>query len=490
MPFERLSPLDASFLHVEDSVTHMHIGSVSIMEGPAPRYEDFRDRVASKLPVVRRYRQMVRTVPFDLGRPVWADDPYFNIEYHIRHTALPQPGNDGQLQNLVGRVMAQALDRGRPLWEMWMVEGLTDNRWAIVSKVHHCMVDGVAGSELLGLILDAVPDPPAPEGTPWIPTLPPARWELAIEAIADMVTSPFEISRLIRAQTRLPRRVLGEIGEAVGVLRSTANTMRSPSSPSINGPIGPHRRWVPAKVNVADIKEIRNRFGGTFNDVVLAAVSGGYRALLLKRGESTELPLRSLVPVSVRARDERGKAVGDGEMTNKVSAVFAELPVHIESPLDRLRTISTQMDGLKQSKQAVAGEVLSSLTGFAPPMLLSLAGRLGTKIPQHTVNTVTTNVPGPQIPLYAVGRRMVEVYPYVPLGLRLRIGVAIFSYDGMVTFGVTGDYDGAPDIDVLAQGIEQSMSDLLALEPGGDIVDLRPGVRELEPLQPLQPDAP
>jgi diacylglycerol O-acyltransferase / wax synthase len=234
-------------------------------------------------------------------------------------------------------------------------------------------------------------------------------------------------------------------------------------------------------VKVADIKEVRNKFGGTFNDVVLAVVSGGYRDLLIKRGESTDLPLRSLVPVSVRARDDRGKAVGDGEMTNKVSAVFADLPVHLGDPVERLRTLSAQMDGLKQSKQAVAGEVLSSLTGFAPPMLLSLAGRLGTKIPQHTVNTVTTNVPGPQIPLYAAGRRMVEVYPYVPLGLRLRIGVAIFSYDGMVTFGVTGDYDSAPDIDVLAQGIEQSMADLLSLEAGGEIIDLRPGVRELEP---------
>jgi diacylglycerol O-acyltransferase / wax synthase len=480
MPFERLSPLDASFLHVEDSVTHMHIGSVSIMEGPPPRYEEFRDGVASKLPVVRRYRQVVRTVPFDLGRPVWADDPYFNIEYHIRHTALPHPGNDAQLQNLVGRIMAQALDRGRPLWEMWMVEGLTDDRWAVVSKVHHCMVDGVAGSELLGLILDAVPDPPAVEPTEWVPTLPPARWELAVEAVTDMITSPFEVGRLIRAQTRVPRRLFSEAGETVRVLRSATTTIRTPSSPSLNGPIGPHRRWVPAKVKVADIKEVRNKFGGTFNDVVLAVVSGGYRDLLIKRGESTDLPLRSLVPVSVRARDDRGKAVGDGEMTNKVSAVFADLPVHLGDPVERLRTLSAQMDGLKQSKQAVAGEVLSSLTGFAPPMLLSLAGRLGTKIPQHTVNTVTTNVPGPQIPLYAAGRRMVEVYPYVPLGLRLRIGVAIFSYDGMVTFGVTGDYDSAPDIAVLAQGIEQSMADLLSLEAGGEIIDLRP-VRELEP---------
>jgi WS/DGAT/MGAT family acyltransferase len=487
MSFDRLSPLDASFLHIEDGVTHMHIGSVSIMEGPPPPYEELRDRVAGKLPMVRRYRQLVRTVPFDLGRPVWADDPYFNIEYHIRHTALPQPGNDAQLQNLVGRVMATQLDRGRPLWEMWMVEGLTGGRWAIVSKVHHCMVDGVAGSDLLGLILDAEPDPPEVEPTPWMPSQPPARWELALDAVTGMVTSPFELSRLVRAQTRLPRRLLGEVGATLSALRATASVMRTPSSPSLNGPIGPHRRWVPSSVSVGDIKEVRSRLGGTFNDVVLALITGGFRDLLAKRGESTDLPIRTMVPVSVRARDQSGRAVGDGQLANRVSAVFAELPVQLEDPVARLRTISAQMAGLKESKQALAGEALSSLSGFAPPMLLSLAGRLATKAPQRTVNTITTNVPGPQIPLYAAGRRMLEVYPYVPLGIRLRIGVAIFSYDGRVGFGVTGDYDTAPDIDILAQGIEQAMGDFLAVDPDvadpdaadpdGVVVDLRPGVR-------------
>jgi diacylglycerol O-acyltransferase len=477
MPFDRLSPLDASFLHIEDSVTHMHIGSVSIMEGPPPPYEELRDRVAAKLPMVRRYRQVVRTVPFDLGRPVWADDPYFNIEYHMRHTALPQPGNDAQLENLVGRLMAQQLDRCRPLWEMWMVEGLTGGRWALVSKVHHCMVDGVAGSDLLGLILDVMPDPPEVEETPWVPALPPARWELALDAVTDMITSPFEISRLVRAQTRLPRRLLSSAGELASALRATASAMRSPTSPSLNGPIGPHRRWYPAGVQVSDIKEVRSRFGGTFNDVVLATIAGGFRDLLTKRGESTEFPLRTLVPVSVRGRDDQGRAVGDGQLANRVSAVFADLPIQLEDPVDRLRAISAQMADLKESKQALAGEALSSLSGFAPPLLLSLAGRLGTKVSQHTVNTITTNVPGPQLPLYAAGRRMLEVFPYVPLGIQMRIGVAIFSYDGRVGFGITGDYDTAPDIDVLAHGIEQSMGDLLAIDPSGVIIDMRPALR-------------
>lgn len=478
MPFERLSPLDAGFLHVEDSVTHMHIGSVSIMEGPPPGYESLRDMVESKLPLVRRYRQTVRRVPLDLGRPVWADDPYFSIDYHVRHTALPAPGSEIQLRNLVARVMAQQLDRNRPLWEMWMVEGLEGGRWAIVSKVHHCMVDGVSGSDLLGLILDVTPEPAPLDPDPWIPSLPPAGWELAVDAVVDMATSPFELGRLLRARTRTPRRIVSQLGEAVGGLRDAAASMSGQSNTSLNGPIGPHRRWAQASVTVAEIKEVRRRFGGTFNDVVLTLIAGGFRHLLDKRGESADLPLRSLVPVSVRPRDDRGMAIGDGSLANKVTALFAELPVHVADPVGRLRVVTEQMAGLKQSKSALAGEALTSLSGFAPPLLLSLAGRLGTKAPQRTINTVTTNVPGPQLPLYALGRRMLQVFPYVPLGIQMRIGVAVFSYDGTVGFGITGDYDTAPDIDVLAWGIQTGMAELLAVEPESVIIDLRrPGSR-------------
>jgi WS/DGAT/MGAT family acyltransferase len=345
----------------------------------------------------------------------------------------------------------------------------------MVSKVHHCMADGVSGSDLLGLILDVTPDPAPVEPSPWIPALPPAGWELALEAVTDMLTSPFEMARLARARTRVPRRALAQMTEFVGGLRATAGNMRGASSSSLNGPIGPHRRWVAASVPVQDVKQIRRRLSGSFNDVVLAAITRGFRDLLEARGEKTELPLRSLVPVSVRRRDERGKAVGDGTLDNKVSAVFAELPVHMPDPLDRLRAISAQMAGLKESNQAVAGEALTELSGFAPPILLSLAGRLGTKVSQRTINTVTTNVPGPQLPLYALGRRMVKTYPYVPLGIQMRIGVAIFSYDGDVTFGITGDYDGAADIAILADGITAGIAEMNAIDqpPAADIIDLR-----------------
>lgn len=475
MPYERLSPLDSSFLHIEDGVTHMHIGSVSIMEGPAPAYDELRDTLAAKLPLVKRYRQIVKRVPLDIGRPVWADDPYFDVEYHLRRTALPPPGGEAELCSLVGQVMGQQLDRTRPLWEMWMVEGLAEGMWALISKVHHCLADGVSGSDLFGLLLDITPEPQTVEPLPWTPGIPPHGWELAVDAVTDMFTSPFELFRLARAQTRVPRRAVAEIGEAVDALLAAAGTIRGASSPSLNGPIGPHRRWAPASVTVDQVKEVRTKFGGTFNDVVLAIITRGFRDLLEKRGESTDSPVRTMVPVSVRPRDDRGKAVGDGALANKVSSIFAELPVHVADPVERLTVISAQMAGLKESKHAVAGEVLTSLGGFTPPMLLSLAGRVGTKIPQKRINTVTTNIPGPQIPLYAAGRRMLKVYPFVPLGMQMRIGVAIFSYDGNVGFGITGDYDSATDLDVISHGIHAGMDELLAIEASAPtIVDLRP----------------
>jgi WS/DGAT/MGAT family acyltransferase len=458
--------MDATFLHVEDNVTHMHIGSVSIMEGPPPPYQRLRDMIAGKLPMVPRYRQVVQRVPLDLGRPVWVGDPYFNVEYHLRRTALPRPGGDGELRRLVGRLMAQQLDRSRPLWEMWMVEGLDEDRWALISKVHHCMVDGVSGAELLSLVLDPSPDVVTPEVTEWEPGPGPASWELALQAVADMATSPFEMSRAVRARTRIPRHALHQLSETANGMRATLGAFSNRGTTSLNGPIGPHRRWVETSVTVQDIKNVRHAIGGTFNDVVLACITKGYRDLLLSRGEPVDEPVRTMVPVSVRARDERGRAISDGTLDNRVSAMFAALPVDIEDPVQRLGAISAQMDGIKESKQALAGEALTGLGGFAPPALLALAGRLATKLPQSRINTVTTNVPGPQIPLYAAGKRMLEIYPYVPLGLQLRTAVAIFSYNGTVSFGITGDYDTAADIQVLADGIDAGMAELLAAAAG------------------------
>ncbi len=461
MSAERLSPLDASFLHVEDDVSHMHIASVAIFEGPPPLFDDVVAMVRGKLPLVPRYRQVVRFVPLDLGRPVWVDDPHFNLNYHVRHTALPAPGGESELRRLVGRVMGQQLDRAKPLWEIWVVQGLEDGHWAMMSKTHHCMVDGVSGTDLLALTLDVSPEGSEPVADDWRPADPPSARTLAADALTERARSPYEFVRSVRSATRIPRQTFAAAGDIVKGLRAMTGLVRPTPESSLNGPIGPHRRWDWATTTVDEIKLVRLGTGATFNDVVLAAATRGFRDLLISRGESVDRVVRTLVPVSVRPRDDSGKAVGDGTFENKVSAMFAELPVSIADPLERLGAIAAQMAGLKDSKQAVAGEALTSLSGFAPPMLLALGTRIASRTPQRNINTVTTNVPGPQIPLYAAGRRMLKAFPYVPLAGSVRVGVAIFSYDGQVNFGVTGDYDTAPDIGVLCRGIEDGMAELL-----------------------------
>lgn len=462
MSVDRMSPLDATFLHVEDAVTHMHIGSVLVFDGPAPAYDELLAAVAGKLPLLPRYRQVVRFVPLQLGRPVWADDEHFNVEYHVRHTALPAPGGEAELRRLVGRVMSQQLDRAKPLWEVWMVEGLDEGRWALVSKTHHCMVDGVSGTELVTVLLDMSPDtaPPAPE--PWLPSTSPSSFGLAADALATLARSPYEQVRAARAATRVPRHAVAQLREVARGMAAMSTVVRPAPVSSLNGPIGPHRRYAWASTTVDDIKQVRKAFGGTFNDVVLAAITAGFRQLLQSRGEQVDRVVRTLVPVSVRGRDTSGRAVGDGRYDNQVSAMIAELPVGIPDPVDCLHAVSAQLADLKDSRQALAGEALTSLSGFAPSMLLALGARIATKTAQRNVNTVTTNVPGPQMPLYLVGRRMLTAYPYVPLAAQCRIGVAIFSYDGQVNFGVTGDYDSVPDIEVLSRAIRRGMDDLMA----------------------------
>ncbi len=453
---QRLSPQDAAFLHLEDAVSHMNIGAVAILEGPAPGYEALVRMIRAHLRSVPRYRQRVHFVPIALGRPVWVDDPHFNLGYHLRHTALPRPGGDRELRDLVGRVMSQQLDRDKPLWEMWIVEGLGEGRWAVITKVHHCMVDGVSGMELLSVILDTERDPELLPSDDWRPERQPAGVELAIEALVRRAVSPYEQLRAVRFAAGSPARVAGTAIATARGLRAIAGVVAPPPPSSLNGAIGPHRRWAWARSQLADVRRVRGAFGGTVNDVVLTVVAGGFRALLAARGESTQRDVRTLVPVSVRSSEERG------EYNNRVSAIFANLPVGIEDPVQRLAAMRAQMEHLKSSGEAVAGDVLVGLSGFAPAMLLALGLRAATRMPQHSVNTVTTNVPGPQRPLYAAGRRMLECFPYVPIAGHVRIGVAIFSYDGGLTFGVTGDYDEAADIDVLCEGIEQSMRELLA----------------------------
>ncbi len=458
---QTMSPLDASFLHVEDAVTHMHIGSVGVFEGPPPERGAVTAAVARRLPQVPRYRQKVRFVPLALGRPTWVDDPHFNLEYHVRRTALPRPGGDEELRKLVGRVMSQQLDRDKPLWEMWVVEGLEDGRWALISKTHHCMVDGVSATDLLSVILSQEREAEDGDPEPWNAGPEPSSASLVAHSLTLRAASPYEAIRTVMAAARGPRRLATQ---AVATTRGLVNfrPLLSPTAAAstLNGPIGPHRRWNWARARLAEVKQIRQAHEATINDVVLAAITHGFRELLRSRDEPVDgRIIRTLVPVSVRAKDEKG--VYD----NKVSAMFAELPVGIDTPVARLEAIHEQMQDLKSSGQAVAAERLTALTGFAPALLLALAGRVGTRLPQSAINTVTTNVPGPQQPLYLAGRRMLEAFPFVPLGGHVRIGIAIFSYDGGINFGVTGDFDTAPDIGVLCAGIENGMAELLDTVP-------------------------
>jgi len=452
----RMSSQDAAFLHIEDDTTSMHIGSVVVLEGPAPAYDGICRFVEAKLPQVPRYRQKVRFVPMEMGRPVWVDDAHFHLPYHVRHTALPPPGGEEELRNLVGQLMSQQLDRTRPLWEMWFVEGLEDNHWAIVSKLHHCMVDGISATDILTVLLDDRPEGTMPPRAVWWPQDEPSDAQLLFDAVVERWTSPYEQVRAIRSLLRAPRQLAQLTQETIKGSLSFAQLARPTVATSLSGPIGPHRRWAWARTSLADVQTVRAAMGGTVNDVILATIAGGFRELLLARGEPvTGTVVRSLVPVSVRRPGEQG------EHNNRVSAMFVELPVGEPDPGKRLGAIAAQMQDLKASRQAVAGESLVSMAGFAPPMMLALGTRVAARWPQRNVNTVTTNVPGPQRPMYAMGRRVLETFPYVPIANNVRIGVAIVSYVGQLNVGVTGDYDTAPDIDILCRGVENAMAELV-----------------------------
>jgi WS/DGAT/MGAT family acyltransferase len=471
---EWMSPVDSSFLHIENDTTPMHIGAVSIFAGPPPPFEDLRAMVAGKLGLVPRYRQKVRSVPLAVGPPVWIDDPHFSLDYHLRHTAVPKPGGDEQLRQMAARIFSQHLDRNKPLWELWAVEGLQGKRWALLSKVHHCMVDGVAATDLMSVMFsDATVAGDGGGGATgsaggrggaglpavreWAPAPEPTGAEVLVRTLARRASPAGQLEAL-RRMAAAPRETLRSVAEMARATAAASTSMRPVGASSLTGPIGPHRRWSWAEVRLADVKTVRAELGGTVNDVVLTLITNGFRELLDGRGEDVpeNRVVRTMVPVSVRRKGERGV------YNNRVSAVFASLPVGLDDPALRLRSIRLEMDGIKESKQAVAGDVLTSMSGFAPPGLLALGSRLVTLSPRLNMHTATTNVPGPQQPVQTLGRRMLQSFPFVPVVGSIRIVVAIFSYDGGLFFGVTGDYDGARDIDVLTAGIASGMDALLA----------------------------
>ena len=457
---DRLSGLDASFLHLERGPAHMHVASTTVFEGPAPGYEELRDHIDSRLHLVPRFRQKLRFVPLGQGRPRWVDDPQLNLGYHIRHTALPEPGSMEQLRILAARLFSQRLDRSKPLWEMWLVDRLEGDRFAIVTKTHHCLIDGVSGVDITNVLFDAAADPPDPPQAPepWIPRPEPSSAEILGEALLERATNPTELVRGARAVVRTPRRAARAAVDALEAAGTLARAgLAAPSSP-FNVEIGPYRRFATVRVSLAELKRIKNAAGGTVNDVVLAAVAGALGRYLRGHGFSTqELELRAMVPISVRSDDEHG-ALG-----NRVSSYMAPLPIWCDDPLERLHVVSSTMGDLKSSKQAVGATLMTELTDFAPPTIASQAARLQAR--QRFFNLVVTNVPGPQFPLYLMGRRLEAIYPMVPLARRQAVCFGIMSYDGEVHFGLIGDYDGLSDLDALAADLEASLAELAEAAP-------------------------
>jgi len=398
-------------------------------------------------------------VPLHLGRPVWVEDPDFDLGYHVRFTALPEPGGDQQLAELIARVMSHRLDRDRPLWEYWVIEGLAEDRWALISKFHHCMVDGVSGTDLYRVIFDVTPQPlPAPAvADDRTVAGEPAPAMLAAQAVLDMAMLPARQALALGRAVADPRRTAAQVAGTARAIGKMAPTLWPATRSSLSGQIGAQRRYTWVRTSLADIKTVKREFGGTVNDVVLAAISSGFRALLLARGELTEPhAVPSLVPVSLRAPGE------ENIYENRVSALVANLPVHVADPVERLAAIRAELESLKESKEALVGEALNNLSGYSPYLLASWYVRTVLGLPQREIVTVTTNVPGPQQPLYGMGRRLVEIIPYVPIATSVRIGIAIFSYCGNITFGLTGDFTANPDLDVLARGIEDGIAELVA----------------------------
>jgi WS/DGAT/MGAT family acyltransferase len=462
---DRLSALDVSFLYLETPTTAMHVGGVAIFEPPAGSepdggfdYDALCELVSNRISLVPRYRQKVRWVPGRLANPVWVDDEDFDISYHVRRSALPRPGTADQLRELVGRVQSRQLDRTRPLWEIYLVEGLADGRFAIITKTHHAMVDGVSAIDIGTLILDVGPTPRDIPDDGWIPRREPSSAGLVLDAVKDNLRRPTQVVDTVRATVTDARAIAQRAVGAAGGLAAAAKVSLRPAPDSpLNARIGEQRRFGMAATDLDDYKRVRKAHGGTVNDVVLATVAGALRVWLLTRGESVtpKTAVRAMVPVSVRSEDDAVR------LGNRVSAMFVDLPVGEPSPVMRLHQVSYAMKAHKESGQSVAADAIVALSGFAPPTIHSAAARLASGLSRRLFNVVVTNVPGPQFPLYAAGARMLECYPVVPLSKGQAVSVGLTSYDGGVYYGLNADRDTMPDVEVLAQCIEESLAELV-----------------------------
>jgi WS/DGAT/MGAT family acyltransferase len=466
---EYLSPLDASFLDVEDADPHasLAIASVAVADGPVPDQAEIAEAIRTRLPSVRRYRQRVHRIPFDLGRPVWIDDPDFDLDFHLRRTAVPAPGDDAALARLVGRIMTHRLDRDRPLWEDWVIEGLAGGRWALLSKVHHCMVDGVGGNELYRLMCDdtAEPRPAAPDH--WQPAVPGGTLDLTLDALGNLARVPFDQARVLARLARDPAALVRQSRDALRGLTELVEAFLPGAPTSLSGPLGRARRYAVARVPFAGIKAVARAHGVTVNDVYLAAVSGAFRRLMLARGEEPAADaVRSLVPVSLRD-------TGDRTLDNRISSMLLLLPVDVADPADRLAVVHRRVLALRASHEVQTGAALLALADHEPFAVVAFTIRNALRLPQRAVVTVTTNVPGPREQLFLLGRPIREILPYVPIADRMRIGVSVFTYGGQAAFGVTTDFASVPEADRFAADIVAEL-DAMAQTPATAPVSAAP----------------
>ncbi len=462
--YERLSSLDRTFLDLEYPEAHMHVAGVTVFEAGPLRTPDheidiekIRKYIASRLHLIPRYRQRIARIPLE-NHPVWVDDDRFNLEYHVRHTALPRPGGDEQVKRLTGRMASQLLDRGKPLWELWIVEGLDGDRFAMISKTHHCMIDGVSAVDLATVLLSPSPDATIPDAQPWEPQSPPSRGELVMEEARRRLATPLEFGKAVLDAMRNPAETAESMSEQIFAVTETLGAGLFPASESpFNQPIGPHRRFEWTAMDLADVKRVKNALGGTVNDVVLATVAGAVGSFLRSRGFSpekiAELDFHAMVPVSLRASSERGT------LGNRIASWAARLPIAETDPRRRLQAVRAVTADLKQSRQAMGAEVLARVSEWTVPTLLSLAMRLAARA--RPFNLIVTNVPGPQIPLYMIGSRMLAAYPLGPLFLDQALNIALLSYDGRLHWGFNGDWDVLPDLRDLVTAIRASFDELL-----------------------------
>ncbi len=457
---DRLTPLDASFLYLEETATPMHVGGLAVFAPPDGPFDTSRlaELVSSRLDLVPRYRQRVREIPGGIAAPVWIDDEGFDLGYHVRRTALPRPGSDAQLHELVARVLSRPLDRSRPLWEMYLVEGLANGRIALVTKTHQALVDGVGAIEIGEVLFDDGPDDADLDeglGSAWLPRRGPSTVRLVTDAVGDVVGRPSAVVDTVRHGVADVGRTVGRLGAAAGSALRMARTVArtAPSSP-LNVEISQARRFATTIAPLDDFRRLRQHYDANIHDVVLATVTGGLRAWLQMRGEPVtgRSTVRALVPVSINEH---------GDETS-LATVVVELPVGEPSPVVRLHQVAYAMRAGLEDRRAVSAERLAGLAGFAPPTLHAAGARLAAGISHRLFNLLVTNAPGPQQPRYLAGARLLEAYPVSPLSKGQALSIGVTSYDGQVFVGLFGDRDAMPDLDVLGQCLHDALDELLA----------------------------